>query len=38
VKHSRKNVSEMLELNVGGTLEMVRAAGRLGARLIFVSR
>lgn len=37
VKHSREATEEMLELNVEGTLQMVRAAHRLGARLIFVS-
>ena len=37
VKHSRSGPEEMNALNVGGTLNMVRAAAKLKARLIFIS-
>jgi len=37
VRHTRESPGEMLELNVQGTLGMVRAAHVLGARLVFVS-
>ena len=37
VSHSRKSPEAMLELNVEGTLAMVRVAKGLGARLVFVS-
>ena len=37
VHHSRHSPNEMIELNVRGTLQMVRAAHKLGARLVFVS-
>ena len=37
VKHSRVDVAEMLDVNVRGTQQMVRAAGKLAARIIFMS-
>ena len=37
VRHTRERPDEMLTLNVEGTLNMVRAAHALGARLVFVS-
>jgi nucleoside-diphosphate-sugar epimerase len=37
VSHSRKSPEAMLELNIDGTLAMVRVAKELGARLVFVS-
>ena len=37
VKHSRADVSEMFDVNVRGTQQMVRAAGKLGARMLFMS-
>jgi nucleoside-diphosphate-sugar epimerase len=37
VSHSRKSPEAMMELNVEGTLAMVRVAKTLGARLVFVS-
>lgn len=37
VRHSRTQPNEMIEVNVEGTLRMVRAAKELRARLIFVS-
>jgi nucleoside-diphosphate-sugar epimerase len=37
VRHTREAPEEMLALNVRGTLEMVRAAQRLHARVVFVS-
>jgi dihydroflavonol-4-reductase len=37
VRHTRESPDEMLTLNVQGTLNMVRAARELGARLVFVS-
>ena len=37
VKHSRQGADEMLELNVEGTLQMVRLAKRLNARLVLTS-
>jgi nucleoside-diphosphate-sugar epimerase len=37
VRHTRESPDEMLALNVQGTLEMVRAAHALRARLVFVS-
>lgn len=37
VQHSRVNPEPMIEANVRGTLEMVRAAHALGARLVFLS-
>jgi len=37
VKHSRVNTADMTDFNVRGTVQMVQAAKRLGARMIFVS-
>ncbi len=37
VQHTRRSPEAMLEFNVGSTLQMVRSAQRLGARLVFVS-
>lgn len=37
VKHSRRDTAAMFRTNVDGTLEMVRLAAHLDARLIFVS-
>lgn len=37
VRHTRAEVQDMVEFNVNGTLNMVRLAARLGARLVFVS-
>lgn len=37
VRHSRAEPEEMMRLNVEGTLQMVRAAHALRARLVFVS-
>ena len=37
VKHSRDDADEVYRTNIDGTLEMVRAAHDLGARLVFVS-
>jgi nucleoside-diphosphate-sugar epimerase len=37
VHHSRKAPEAMIEFNVRGTLQMVRVAKALGARLVFVS-
>lgn len=37
VRHTRSAPEEMLEFNVRGTLDMVRVAAQLDARLIFVS-
>jgi nucleoside-diphosphate-sugar epimerase len=37
VEHSRHDPEPMLELNVHGTLQMVRAAHAIGARISFVS-
>jgi dihydroflavonol-4-reductase len=37
VSHSRSAPEEMMKLNVGGTLAMVRLAHSLGARLVFIS-
>jgi nucleoside-diphosphate-sugar epimerase len=37
VRHTRRDTNAMARTNVAGTLAMVRLAGRLGARLVFVS-
>jgi dihydroflavonol-4-reductase len=37
VSHSRSAPEEMMQLNVDGTLAMVRLASSLGARLVFIS-
>lgn len=37
VRHTRAEPEEMIELNVGGTLQMVQLCARLRARLVFVS-
>ena len=37
VVHSRRDADEMTQLNVEGTLQMVRTAHRLGARCVLVS-
>ena len=37
VKHTRGDVGDMHDVNVGGTQQMVRAASTLGARLLFMS-
>ena len=37
VKHSRADVGDMHDVNVRGTQEMVRAASKLGARMLFMS-
>ena len=37
VKHSRHDTAAMMRFNVDGTLEMVRLAGHLRCRMIFVS-
>ncbi len=37
VRHSRTASEDMIEVNVGGTLEVVRAAKEIGARVLLVS-
>lgn len=37
VRHSRQEADEQYRVNVDGTLEMVRVAGRTGSRLVVVS-
>lgn len=37
VKHTRRDADAVFRANVGGTVEVIRAAARLGCRVVFVS-